>query len=125
LEEVCGLAASGDEALDMVKKIYLSALDRIDELTGPYSDVISIDYNLLPTKNEINKWTSIQFLNALQHDTEHPEYNLNFRQLIHVSYKIAAEMGDEFYDQLRKNDEIIGKFTNNIYNRHFKRLFGV
>jgi len=126
LEEVSGLAAAGDESLEMVKKIYSSAIDRIDELTGPYSDVINIDYHLLPTKDEIKSWSSKQFVNALQHDTDNPEYNLNLRQLIHVSYKIAAEMGKDFTDQLIKNADITGEFvTNNIYNRHFKRLFGI
>ena len=126
LEEVAGLAASGGKALELVKSIYISALKRIDELTKPYSDVIDIDFNKLPSEETINNWSSSQFVKAIRHDPDDPDYNLNLRQLVHVSYKIAAEMGDEFTDQLQHNAEIIGKFvTENIYDNHFRRLFGI
>jgi tagaturonate epimerase len=55
-------------------------------------------------------------------DNKH--YNPDMRQLIHVAYKIAAEYGNVFYDMLKKNSEITGRqVTENIYRRHFRRLF--
>ena len=43
LEEVIGLAVSGDEGLAVAKEIYAKALERKEELCGPYADVIDID----------------------------------------------------------------------------------
>jgi len=124
LEELVGLAVSDTKSLNLVKEIYISALNRIEELTLPYSDVIDISKNRLPNANLIKTFTSEQFANAISHEPEHPEYNKDMRQLLHVSYKIAAEMGDKFTLHLKTNKETIGKHvTNNIYDRHFKRLF--
>ena len=48
----------------------------------------------------------------------------SFRQLIHVSYKIAAELGDEYYPALEKHTDVIGEqIIENICERHIKRLF--
>lgn len=124
LEEVIGLAISGGEGLAAAKKIYTNALVRKVELCGPYADVIDINDNELPTATEVNGWIGEKFANTLRHIPGHPEYNPNFRQLIHVGYKVAAEMGDGFTDLLKKNAEIIGECVEeNIYERHLKRLF--
>ena len=126
LEEVIGLALSGGEALDAAKEIYSNALLRKDELCNPYADVIDIDDEKLPSAKEVNRWSSEKFANTLRHIPEHPDYNLNFRQLIHVGYKIAAEMGGRYYSLLEKNAEIIGNCVEeNIYERHLKRLFNL
>jgi hypothetical protein len=65
-------------------------------------------------------------VNTLRHIPGHPDYNANFRQLIHVAYKVAAEMG-ETYTKLLKNyaDVIGGCVEENIYDRHLKRLFNL
>jgi len=124
LEEVAGLAASGGQALELVKKICVSSIIRIEELCSPYADVININKDELPSQHEIRNWSSDQFVNAIRHNPDDPDYNLNLRQLVHVSYKIAAEMGKAFTNQIRQNNEIIGKFvTENIYENHFMRLF--
>ncbi|MGQ8337925.1 tagaturonate epimerase family protein [Sunxiuqinia sp. A32] len=124
LEEVIGLAVSGGEALVAAKEIYTSALERKDELCGPYADVIDIDESMLPTAEEVLGWTSEKFADALRHIPGHPDYNLNFRQLIHVGYKVAAEMGERYSDLLEKNAETVGRCVEeNIYDRHLKRLF--
>ena len=48
----------------------------------------------------------------------------SFRQLIHVSYKIAAELSNEFLPALEKYTDVIGEqITENICQRHVKRLF--
>ncbi len=124
LEEVIGLALAGGNALEIVKTIYKRGLSRFDELCGPYATVIDIDKSKLPTPNDIDTWDGEKFANTLRHDQQHPDYNLNFRQLIHVSYKVAAEMGAEYTRALEENEDIVGRqVTENIYERHIKRLF--
>jgi len=126
LEEVIGLAISGDEGLAAAKEIYTKALDRKDELCGPYADVIDIDDSLLPTPKEVAAWSGEKFGNTLRHIPGHPDYNSNFRQLIHVGYKVAAEMGEDYTNLLRKYANVVGGCVEeNIYERHLKRLFNL
>ena len=124
LEEVIGLAISGDEGLVVAKEIYANALARKDELCAPYADVIDIDDAQLPTSNEVADWTGEKFGNTLRHIPGHPDYNLNFRQLIHVGYKVAAEMGEKYTGLLEKYSDVVGGCVEeNIYDRHLVRLF--
>ena len=124
LEEVIGLAKAGGDGLMAAKKIYANSYNRKDELCAPYADVIDIDGSKLPSVEEVNAWGSEKFVNTLRHDQTCPDYNPNFRQLIHVAYKVAAEMGDEYISLLEKYEEIIGQCVEeNIYDRHLKRLF--
>jgi len=126
LEEVIGLAISGEEGLTLAKEIYEKALIRKDELCGPYADVIDIDDAKLPSKVEVDGWTGEKLANTLRHIPDHPEYNSNFRQLIHVGYKVAAEMGDDYTGLLKKYKKVIGECVEeNIYERHLKRLFNL
>ena len=126
LEEVIGLALAGGEALDAAKAIYSNALGRKDELCAPYADVIDIDDSKLPSVSEVAGWTSEKFANTLRHIPGHADYNPNFRQLIHVGYKLAAEMGTTYTDLLKKHAEIVGVCVEeNIYDRHLKRLFNL
>lgn len=124
LEEVIGLAVAGGEALEAAKSIYAVALGRKDELCAPYADVIDIDDSKLPSVDEVAGWTSEKYANTLRHIPGHPDYNPNFRQLIHVGYKVASEMGVKYTDLLKKHADIIGQCVEeNIYERHLKRLF--
>ncbi len=126
LEEVIGLAAADGEALEAAKTIYINALGRMDELCAPYADVIEIDKNQLPTPEEVKTWSSEKYVNTLRHIPGHPDYNSNFRQLIHVGYKVASEMGKDYTGLLEKYADIVGACVEeNIYERHFKRLFGI
>jgi len=126
LEEVIGLAVAGGDGLELAKKIYAGSYNRKDELCAPYADVIDIDGSQLPSVEEVNAWSSEKFANTLRHIPGHPDYNANFRQLIHVAYKVAAELGDEYYAMLEKYAEIIGQCVEeNIYERHLKRLFNL
>jgi len=126
LEEVIGLAISGDEGLAAAKEIYSSALARKDELCGPYADVIDIDDAQLPSIEEVTGWSGEKFGNTLRHIPGHPDYNSNFRQLIHVGYKVAAEMGEEYTGLLKKYADVVGSCVEeNIYDRHLKRLFNL
>jgi hypothetical protein len=124
LEEIIGLAEAGDEGLRIAKKIYVNSLARFDELTKPYETVLDINKSQLPQVEVVNIWTSGQFSRALTHDKDCPEYNPAFRQLMHVGYKIAVEIGNEFTGALKKYRDIIGKSVkNNILERHLKPLF--
>jgi hypothetical protein len=126
LEEVIGLALAEGKALDAAKFIYTEALRRKEELCAPYRDVIDIDGEKLPTAEEISGWSGEKFANTLRHIPGQPDYNPNFRQLIHVGYKIAAEMGEAYIDLLEENAALIGSCVEeNIYERHLKRLFNL
>ncbi len=126
LEEVIGLALAGGDALEVAKKIYANSYNRREALCAPYADVIDIDPTQLPTVEEVNGWSGDKYANTLRHIPGHPDYNSNFRQLIHVAYAVAAELGNEYYAQLEKNAEIVGNCVEeNIYERHLKRLFNL
>ena len=124
LEEIIGLAMANDvDAINLAKAIYANALGRFDELCAPYITVIDIDRDNLPSSEEVNLWTGEKLANTLRHIPHHPDYNPNFRQLLHVSFKVAAEYGSEFTDALVKNKEIIGQqVMENILERHIKIL---
>ena len=124
LEEVIGLAMAGGEALEMAKYIYNTAYSRMDELCGPYATVIDIDGAKLPKPEAVSSWSSEKFANTLRHIPGHADYDPMFRQLIHVGYKVAAELGDKYHAMLEANKEIVGEqVSTNIYDRHIKRLF--
>ncbi len=124
LEELIGLAMAGDEGLEIAKEIYIKAHGRFDELCTPYATVIDINKDKLPYPEIVKNWTSEEYSRALRHDLSCKDYNRNFRQLLHVGYKIAAEMGSRYIKTLKKYDEIIARnVTENIYERHLKRLF--
>ena len=126
LEEAIGLAMAGGEALQMIKDIYKGGLNRFDELAGPYETVIDIDTSKLPTPEEVDSWDGETLANTLRHVPDHPQYNLHFRQLMHVSYKLAAEKGEDYIQLLRQHKELVGKqVTENIFDRHIKRLFAL
>jgi hypothetical protein len=124
LEEIIGLAEAGGAGLELAKEIYGKALADIDALCAPYATVIDIDRAKLPTKEEVEGWTSEQFVGALRHDQTNPLYNPSLRQLLHVGYKVAAKMGERYLGLLKENEEIVGRnVTENLYDRHIKPLF--
>ncbi len=124
LEENIGLAVADPAALELAKKIYVNALGRMEELTVPYATVIDVDVDQLPSPEEVAGWDAETYARTMRHNQEDPLYNPSFRQLIHVSYKIAAELGDEFLPALEKHTDVIGEqITANLCERHIKRLF--
>ncbi|MFW5821576.1 MAG: tagaturonate epimerase family protein [Bacteroidota bacterium] len=126
LEEVIGLSLAGGKALGMTRSIYRKAYQRRDELCEPYATVIDINEDFLPLPDEIEAWDGEYFANVLRHDPENPDYNPSLRQLIHVGYKIAAEYGNEYLEMLRENSQIVAEqVTENIYDRHIRRLFNI
>lgn len=124
LEELIGLAEAGGDGLALAKEIYAYALEHVDELCAPYASVIDIDRTKLPAASVVEGWTGPQLASALRHIPGHPEYNAHMRQLLHVSFKIAAKAGERYTDMLKANEEIVAKqVTENIYERHMKPLF--
>jgi len=124
LEELIGLAAAGGDGLSMAKGIYAESFAKKDELCGPYATVIDIDNGNLPGVDEVNGWSSDEFVSALRHDLGCDEYNKDFRQLLHVAYKVAAELGSDYIDMLGKYEDVVAKnVTENIYDRHLKPIF--
>ena len=125
LEEIIGLALADPAALALAKKIYRAALTRMDELTVPYATVIDVDAAKLPTPETVDGWDAQTFAKTLRHEETEPLYNPSFRQLMHVSFKVAAELGDEYYPALERHADVIGReITANICDRHVARLFG-
>ena len=124
LEELIGLAMAGGDGLEIAKEVYIKAFDRFDELCTPYASVIDIDKNKLPSPQAVDGWSSEQYVSALQHEQSCKDYNSSFRQLLHVGYKVAAEMEDKYLKALEKHENIIAKcVTENIFQRHIKPLF--
>lgn len=124
LEENIGLALADEGALEIAKKIAISALGRMEELCIPYATVIDINPANLPTAEQIASWSGTEYARTLRHNRQDELYNPDFRQLVHVSYKIAAELGDEYYSALKRNSAVIaGQVRENIIDRHVARLF--
>jgi hypothetical protein len=124
LEEVIGLAEAGGDGLAVAKKIYAGALNRYDELAAPYATVIDINPRKLPPVDAVNSWSGEQFVNALRHEQSCPDYNSSFRQLIHVAYKVAYELGDEYFRALEKHSDIVGRNVKyNLLQRHLLPVF--
>jgi tagaturonate epimerase len=124
LEEVIGLAEAGGEGAKIAKYIYEQSFNRIDEMMKPYLTVVDIDFDKLPNPIEVYNWSGQKFADSLRHDQTNPAFNIHFRQLIHIGFKVAAEMGERYTDALIKYADIIGKnVSENLYVRHIKPLF--
>jgi hypothetical protein len=124
LEEVVGIALSGDKGTSIAKYIYSRAYARLDELCRPYSTVVDINRAQLPTPLDVERWTAEELVNRLRHDPACPEYSVHVRQLMHVAFKVAAEMGPEFRDALESAHETVATcVTENLYERHVRPLF--
>lgn len=124
LEELIGLAEAGGHGLDIARQVYRSAYERYDELAKPYASVIDINESDLPTPADVDAWDGTRYANTLRHDPQNSEYNMSFRQLLHVGYKVAAEMGEQYLNALKAyNDSIAVNVTQNIFERHVKPIF--
>ena len=125
LEEVVGLAASGGEGLAVAKEIYARAWPRFNELCGPYATVIDVQPGRLPRVEEVEAWSCGRFASVLRHVPGDAHFNPDFRQFIHVAYKVAAELGTRYLDALSASETVVARHvTENLYVRHLKPLFG-
>ena len=124
LEEVIGLAEAGGEGLALAKEIYARAHKKQDELCAPYASVIDIDATKLPAARVVDGWNAEQFIGALRHEPANPAFNPSLRQLVHVGFKVAAQMGDRYLRMLETCEPSITRnVTGNLYDRHLKPLF--
>ncbi len=123
LEEVIGLAEAGGDGLALAKEIYAKALQKKDDLCAPYATVIDIDAGKLPTAEAVAGWSSEEYVSALRHDPANPAFNPHLRQLLHVGFKVAAQMGDRYFAMLKACEASISRnVTGNLYDRHLKPL---
>ena len=124
LEEVIGLAEADGAGLELAKEIYAKALQKKDDLCAPYASVIDIDAGKLPSPETVAGWSAGQFVSALRHDPRNPAFNPHLRQLVHVGFKVAAQMGDRYLGMLKECEPSISRnVTTNLYDRHLKPLF--
>jgi tagaturonate epimerase len=124
LEELIGLAEAGGSGLALAKEIYATALVNREELCSPYATVIDVNPALLPSGGEVSRWSSEEFVQALRHDPNCPRYNPNFRQLLHVAYKVAARKSNQYLQMLNQCEETISRnVTENLYDRHIRPVF--
>ncbi len=124
LEELIGLAEADGEGLALAKEIYGKALAKREALCEPYATVIDIDPTKLPSADEVAGWSADRYVVAVRHDPSNPGFNPSMRQLLHVGYKVAAQMGDRYLDMLDACQESIAKnVTENLWVRHIQPLF--
>lgn len=124
LEELIGLAEAGGAGLAAAKEVYGHAYEQREALCQPYAAVIDINPSQLPSPEEVNKWTSEQYVSALRHDQSNPAFNANLRQLLHVGFKVAAKLGQRYLGLLEEFETHVSKnVTTNLFDRHIKPLF--
>jgi hypothetical protein len=124
LEELIGLCEAGGDGLALTQEIYGYALEHVDEFCAPYAAVIDIHRDRLPSVKEVQTWDGPRFANALRHIPSHPQFNPHVRQLLHVSFKVAAKHGARYLDLLKTHADVVAKqVTENIYDRHMVPLF--
>jgi tagaturonate epimerase len=124
LEELIGLAESGGEGLEMAKQIYAEAYAHKEELCQPYASVIDIRYGKLPTPETVDNWSAARYTSALRHDPRNAGFSADVRQLLHVGYKVAANMGERYLKMLETCEASISRnVTENLFERHIRPLF--
>ena len=124
LEELIGLAEAGGEGLELAKQVYAKAYADRDALCEPYASVIDIQYSRLPDPAVVQTWTSTRYTDAIRHDQKNPGFNPDARQLLHVGYKVAAKMGDQYLKMLDACETSIARnVTQNLFDRHIQPLF--
>jgi tagaturonate epimerase len=124
LEEVIGLATAGGDALAFAKALYREAFGRYDEMAGPYRTVIAIDRQALPTPEQVDAMSAQDYVQALEHNQACPRFNIHFRQLVHISFRIAAERRAQYLPLLHAHREHIEAcVSHNLLKRHIQPLF--
>lgn len=124
LEELIGLAESGRDGLAMVQEIYRYASEHVDEFCAPYASVIDIDRSKLPSPAKFEQHDGTTVAAMIRHIPTEKRFNPHVRQLLHVSFKVAAKFGDRYLNLLKTNRETIAHHvTENIYARHMRPLF--
>ena len=124
LEEVIGLAAAGGEGLAFAKALYREAYGRYDEMAKPYLTVIAIDRQALPTPEQVDSFSAQEYVETLEHNQACKRFNIHFRQMVHISFRVAAEKQAQYLALLKSNrNSIESHVSNNILKRHIEPLF--
>jgi hypothetical protein len=124
LEELIGLACAEGHGLAMAKEIYRNAYSRREELCVPYAAIIDIDPGKLPSPDAVDTWDGTKYAETLRHVQSNPTYNSDFRQLLHVGFKVAADLDERYYQAVADNEQVIARnVCENIFERHIKRVF--
>jgi tagaturonate epimerase len=124
LEELIGLCEAGGDGFELAKEIYVYALDHVDEFCAPYASVIDIDRTKLLDRTQISRMDGPTLAATIRHIPTDHRFNANVRQLLHVSFKVAAKQGNRFLDLLTANQKIVSEqVTTNLFERHMKPLF--
>lgn len=107
-----------------MQDVYAGAYERRAELCAPYASVIDIDPASLPAPAEVRRWDAARFVATVRHVRADPTYDRQVRQLMHVGYKVAAEMGDRYTDLLLAcRTSVARNVTDNLFERHLRPLF--
>jgi len=124
LAEIIGLCEVGGDGLTIVQEMYAAAFQDWEALCLPYADVIDIDPSKLPSPETISNISGSEFALMMQHDPASTNFNTNVRQLMHVSFKLAAKKGTRYLDLLIQHSDRVGQeVTDNIYHKHLRPLF--
>ena len=124
LEEVIGLASVGGDGLAFAKALYRAGYERYDEMAKPYLLVIDIDRKKLPTPDAVDAFTAEEYVETLRHDQSCKRFDINFRQLVHISFRVAAEMREQYQPLLLQHrSRIEACVSENILKRHVEPLF--
>ena len=87
----------------------------------PYAAVIDIDPAKLPAAGDGRRLVGGAICRRTAARSDCPAFNPHLRQLIHVGYKIAAQMGEHYLQILEKCEPAISRnVTENLYDRHLK-----
>jgi tagaturonate epimerase len=124
LEEIVGVTLSGPAGLDLAKRIYAAAFARYDELCAPYATVVAIDRAKLPAPSEVSTFGAERLADLIRHDPFCADFSIHVRQLMHVAFKIAAELGEEFRAALRGGRQTVAPCVTRNLQRHIDPLFG-
>jgi hypothetical protein len=107
------------------KTAVMSTEERITFLKS-YADYASAWFGVADLNELAVKQGEAEYAAALRHDQSCKAFNPDFRQLRHVGYKIAAEMGERYLQALRQCEESVSDcVTGNIFDRHLKCVFHV
>jgi hypothetical protein len=68
--------------------------------------------------------SAAEFAAALRHEPCNPRFNSDFRQLLHVAYRVPASMGRRSLNMLEEYAEPIARnVTQNLFERHIRPVF--
>ncbi len=89
-----------------------------------YASVIDIDRLKLPSKQDIQAFDGPTMAASIRHVPSDLRFNASVRQLLHVSFKLAAKAGTRYLDLLHANQAIVSQqVTDNLFERHLKPIF--